>query len=269
MSHGGPSNFEIKLVESYSCKTLKDLLAREKYYINDLKPVCNVSMVDKAPDQVEDEEDDEDKQVKEEEISLYEETQDIDSARYETLCCKILTTRAASEKDQLEAKKYWFTHEFVKNNDADIVIRCSIFDESMRNKEKERLMYFAQSFFNPDTVRLSCNPYSAKFDQLPHIVEAIRDISRLLGFKNTPDGDVDSNTFNQDTLEGSLEEIIGTARKIRKLLKRPITSQVVSVRTAIESLNVCFRAFGLELKVTEQHRPRTQGSERMAKSMET
>ncbi len=65
MSHGGPSKFEIKLIEAFPCKTFKDLLNRERYHINDLKPVCNVSMVNK-PGQVQDDENEDDDEDNEE-----------------------------------------------------------------------------------------------------------------------------------------------------------------------------------------------------------
>lgn len=187
MSQGGAANFFIKLIEDYPCKSFAELLAKEKYHINSLKPICNQNLVDTIQDEIDNQDDAIEEFITDEPVSAYATTSDIDEEKY-VASCHASRSHRLSMKDQTEAKKYWFLHEVVNMKDADEAVKASVFDESQNDKTKERILYqkFAEMSYEPEQIQ-SPNPYSHKFPHLPSILKGIKIVCDILGLKNTHD----------------------------------------------------------------------------------
>ena len=239
LSQGGPLKFHIGLIEKHACRTRRELLTREKFYINNMKPVCNVSMVDKVTDIDDDNDlDDEfilasgnDSKNEGHDISIFHSTTDISNQVYNKLCEANWNKQLSADK-LLQIKKYWYIHHFIRNDNCDDVKKQEVFDAAQDDKAKERLMFFKYAELHSNQS-LPLNPYSSKYSQLPDILCEIRKICAVLQIKNTHDTDClitdDTLLINETELLPSLEIVAnllhirindGKASAIAKLRRR-------------------------------------------------
>ncbi len=160
----------------------------------------------------------------------------IDVGKYEALCRKMsLTHRTVSRKDELEAKKYWFTSEFLKNKHADAATVSSVFDEAMRAKEKERLLYFKLTEALSDNGRnmLRSNPFFAKYSQIPSVTDPVREMCRLVGIQNTHDSTVSIPDSTLMTNESSLRPVL---LNLTRLLRIRVSQEKISLEAQMRRL---------------------------------
>lgn len=267
--HGGPDNFEIELVEEYPCKSLQELMDRERHFIRALKPVCNVAMRADQPD---------------EPVFVLETPEDesVDSLRkwsrksvrpqssfpqgcrsYEMLpeissnvCKTILDNNGAKQSNPYEvltACRHIFDNHIVSANAA-IEDRINIFNRVMRDKDSRRILVNIILWKDRprikklDSLYGSQNPFKPSFENVDGVMDALEKLVSELGLTSPWDCD---SVFTSVLLKVKSNAVEPLLRKFKTCLPlRPSTAEDRILNFASNINNICKVLAGTELKST-------------------
>lgn len=187
-SKGGPSQFEIRLIEEFPCSSLRELMGRESFFVNSLNPICNTSLrhLNKAESNWQSLM----RKLLEKSNTDHEQTQ-LSYVTIENI--SKFTARNLISKNEIsrvncvahrQVMKFWFDNVFVINPHVSKADRTIIFDQMLASTPKFRLacIKFLES---PN----SKNDLYTKFigQKYGHIVDLIKDLTRCLRLKNLHD----------------------------------------------------------------------------------
>lgn len=260
LKNGGVNSFGISLLENFPCQSSADLLEREKYHIQTLKPpgnVCHnsVSTAKKVPRSYR----------KTIEIYSFADLPLISLDKFQQLERKYLEC-AHSRLEAFLMEKHRFV-SFITGLRAhvqDDVIE-NIFDEIMTDDRKYNLFISTYNLKYDTTFhkyKISRSDRRIRHHRI--ISEEMSSIVTTLKLKSFDDR---QTIIDQQCLEESQEMLFQSSKKIRVLLGcRAAKSETVSIRTLIDSLSACFRGVGLELKLCAHHQHQVKGKRRWVSS---
>lgn len=276
VEHGGPENFEIELVEEYPCKSLQELMDRERHFIRALKPVCNVAMraeQTEEPAFVLETPDDESvdsyrkwsrKHIRPqssfpESCRSYDMLQEISS----DTCMAILEHNKAKQStpyEVLTACRHIFDEHIVSSH-VPFEVRQEIFDKVMRDKDSRRILVNVILWKDrPRIKRLesmygSQNPFKPSFEDIDGVMDALEKLMSELGLTSPWDCEsvFTSDTLKQkfEILEPFLTKIITSARLSRSKASQP-------AKVLLGNLTILFSYCGCSI-ITDFTRTRLGG----------
>ena len=260
LEHGGAGNFKMELVEDYPCRSLHELLEREKYFINVLDPVCNVAMRTEVSgthlidldDITLDEEESVQKFIRP--LSSFRD----DCRPYEKLpeitletCKAILDNNKARKSNELEvltAYKHIFDHQ-LDLAESIFEVRKEVFDQVMRTKYYRRI--FVNVLLWRDKNRIdqleelygSQNPFGPSFEDVDGVLDGINRLVKELNFESPWDF---QTAFRSPMLGDKLTVLQPIVNKLVKLMrlsaskaKKPITALSSNLQQICEGFADC------------------------------
>ena len=267
--HGGPDNFQIELVEDYPCKSLQELMDRERHFIRALKPVCNVAMraeQTEEPAFVLETPDDESvdshrkwsrKHIRPqssfpESCRSYAYLQEISS----DTCMAILEHNKAKQStpyEVLTACRHIFDEHIVSSH-VPFEVRQEIFDKVMRDKVSRRILVNVILWKDrPHIKRLeslygSHNPFKPSFEDIDGVMDALEKLMSDLGLTSPWDCET---VFSSVLLKEKSNAVELLLRKFKTCLSfRPSTAEDRTLNFASNISNICKVVAGTELKST-------------------
>ena len=191
MARGGSKNFKIELIEDFPCRTLLELVDRERYYIQKLNPVCNIML--RAPNKAEKETlrlaARAAKTAKAQLVPLhmkkYVEIEAITPKQADKI--RLLRREGeASREDLFALEKYEYDTRLVENKDCGEDVKAEVFDLMMKDSDKRRILvnlhaYITLDLNQADGDENSRNPYLEMCSDLPAQVSAVRELCIALG----------------------------------------------------------------------------------------
>lgn len=264
MEHGGVQNFRIELVEEYPCRSLHELLEREKYFIHTLDPVCNIVMRAEEPGLVLHDCDsisidpEEPKRWGRKYISpaasfrgdclSYDRLQDISS----DVCMKILDNnklRKSSEFEVLTACKHIFDNHIVESR-TELDHRRIVFDKAMRNKQSRRVLVNTTLWKDKRRINLleelygSENPFKPSYRDVDGVLGLIGQVTEQLGMSSF----CDSKTIFTSSL---LSEKLAILQPIVKSLTHLLGLSDSIAKAPLKALSGNLRKIFLEMSGIE------------------
>lgn len=221
--NGGPVMFAIELIESYPCKDNASLLDRERFYINNLNPTCNVMMTGektnlspptrKHPKNTQPPRsrfDDVDDLTKEEFMMITEMKRKKEHHRQQTFAFeKYIVSNACSDRVSLDNTKFLFD------------------DMQMTPAHKYWLFNgFRWMMTSADGIDMDFGIDFGALDMtgaVPNAVQAhMEKICKILGMRNMHDTD---RSLTREDIEDSLSELSPHLTSLRTLLKSRICNK--------------------------------------------
>lgn len=221
LAHGGPQNFEIELVEDYPCRSLQELLEREKHFIHVLDPVCNIAMrteesgsvLDASEDVVSNEKECAKKFIRplasfRDDCRSYEMLHDINA----DTCRTILNNNRAKKSNELEvltAYKHIFDNHLV-SAETTFAVRKRVFDLVMRERNCRRIFVNVLLWRNKDCIKRledlygSEHPFRPAFENAGWVLDELKKLVRQLGLESLWDC---QSVFSSTTVEERLSTL--------------------------------------------------------------
>lgn len=202
MANGGVSNLRIELIEDYPCRTLQELIDRERHYILFLNPICNINLRNPRPSD-EDDAEDEEQNIRDYEI--------ID----------------ANGTCELAIEKKWF--ETVIAIHDDVTESATIFNAMSASKVRQIIinLYVEHAWRNDDVdefkteslallqgSRTLTKRYRKAFDKAFHIIPKMRQVTSLLGLESSHDVKV----INDDVIEHKQHELCKVLQELKEVV---------------------------------------------------
>ena len=273
LAHGGPQNFEIELVEDYPCRSLQELLEREKHFIHVLDPVCNIAMRTEESGSVLDASEDVMSNEKEcakkfirplasfrDDCRPYEMLHDINA----DTCRTILNNNRAKKSNELEvltAYKHIFDNHLV-SAETTFVVRKRVFDLVMRERNYRRIFVNVVLWRNKDCImRLnglygSEHPFRPAFEDVDGVLDEVTQLIGQLGLDSPWDC---QSVFSSTMLEEKLlilQPIVENLTDIMQLPRSTAKKPRISLVTCLN--NVLKHFCGTMIRDT-RHKIRIQG----------
>ena len=218
MGSGGPSKFEMVLIELYPCRSKAELLAREAYWVRTLNPVCNVLLRGVRAPATSDPA----------QIQAAIETVIEDPVVRDYFSIPILTAEnarhlsdqsAIDAKEKLQLERYWFDHEVIRSRSVSELVRADIFNQLDDGAKTQQLLNL-WSEENMDAVlgasKVSINPFAELMEDMPSKLRALRELCAELGLANSHDT---SATFSDELLDTNHTTIDSKVKDLMHYLK--------------------------------------------------
>ena len=279
--HGGPENFEIELVEEYPCKSLQELMVRERHFIRALKPVCNVAMraeqteesvfVLETPD---DESVDSHRKWSRKHIRpqssfpescrSYDMLQEISS----DTCMAILEHNKAKQSNPFEvltACRHIFD-EHIVSSDVPSEVRQEIFDRVMRDKDSRRIVVNIILWKDrPRIKRLeslygSQNPFKPSFEDVDGVMDALEKLMSELGLTSPWDCET---IFSSALLKEKIDILKAVVDDLKGLMCYVPSRANDPILYVVGCLGTVCRDFGGLLLKSTCHKSRIRGTKNL------
>ena len=261
MEHGGVQNFQIELIEEYPCRSLQELLEREKYFIHSLEPVCNVAMRAEEPRLVlEDSSDstsvdsDERKRAATKYFNpaasfrsgcpSYDRLQEISPE----VSQKILDNnklKKSSELEVLTAYRHIFDNH-IADSSTGLELRKTVFDRVMRDKQSRRVLVNTTLWKNRRRFEVLEelygveNPFKPSFEDVNRVLELIGQLTRELGLHSPWDCET---TFTSILLGEKLTILQPIVKELVGIMSLPGSRANIPVRSLLGNLHFVLQRF--------------------------
>lgn len=241
---GGPNKFSIELIEKYSCKDNASLLNRERFYIRQLHPVCNIMMTGET-------------QQKASSCSTcrtgnsiqrlrmkYDDVEDLTTQEF-TLINDLKSRNKHSRQQASAFDKYVLKKAcFHRVSLADTKI---LFDDMQMNPTHRLWLSNLFRFMVSDDVNheIGVNLSHCVVGAVSYDVQHHMDgICQLLGLQNIHDI---SSTFNRKDIEDNIEALNSHLKALRLLLKKQ--QKKADFRSVTDTLRTIFKElYGIKLE---------------------